>query len=114
MKITVKNAHKIDLATLSHEDLLSLTHVGAIVGATSGAHLGNSIDNKHSRNTAVEYSIVDTKGTEMVLIQPYNKEDRLVDAGQSCRIVSGGESYRILPADHLAQVVTIPAATRVE
>jgi outer membrane lipoprotein SlyB len=81
------------------------------VGAAGGQYVGSRMAQRRQTKPGVEYSILMADGTEQVIAQHVNRGDRIVPAGQTCRIVSGNDGLRVMPGEHLPRYVAQPATT---
>lgn len=88
---------------------------GATVGAVAGGGAGRQAADKLSERPGIEYSIVLDSGEELTLVQDLLENDRIVLAGDTCRlqIESDGMS-RVLPAEHLPDRIDAPKETTVQ
>jgi len=90
-----------------------VTTLIAVGGAAAGTRIGSNVDRNSPANVALEYSVINGKGQEMVIVQPYRQGDRVTQPGQSCRITQTASGARVLPAEHLPGSVNAPKTTRI-
>lgn len=95
---------------LTHDDNIGMV-VGALAGAALGSRAGSAIDARSPANHGLEYSVLDAKGQEQLIVQPYRQGDRIARAGSTCRIASGPMGQRVLPATGLPDRVHRPRTT---
>jgi outer membrane lipoprotein SlyB len=87
---------------------------GAVIGSTAGANAGNKLDARSPARRGIEYSVIKADGSESVITQPLGPNDRITQAGQTCRLVNSGGVTRVLPAEHLPGAVHAPKTTRIQ
>tara|TARA_Y100000815_G_C13314153_1_gene489739 strand:- start:150 stop:740 length:591 start_codon:yes stop_codon:yes gene_type:complete len=87
---------------------------GAVIGSTAGANAGNRMDMKSPSRRGIEYSVIKADGSESVITQPLGPNDRVTQAGQTCRLVKSGGVTRVLPAEHLPGTISSPKVTRIQ
>ncbi len=87
---------------------------GVIVGAVAGGAGGRQAADKMSERRGIEYSVILEDGEEFTLVQDWLEGDRVVQAGETCRlqIASDGKN-RVLPAEHLQETIAAPKATQI-
>jgi len=88
------------------------TVLGGMVAGLAGGAIGSSIGARIDQRPGVEYSILETGGREITFAQEILPGDRIVAAGETCRIQTdpyGGN--RILPVEGLPQQVQRPQQT---
>ena len=85
----------------------------ALAGATAGSHLGNKQDMKSPYRRGIEYSVIKSDGSELVITQPLAATDRIAPVGSTCRIVRSGSTTRVLPGEQLPNSLQAPMITRI-
>jgi outer membrane lipoprotein SlyB len=87
---------------------------GATVGAVAGGGAGRQTADKLSERPGIEYSIILDSGEELTLVQDFLENDRIVQAGDTCRLqIENDGMSRVLPAEHLPDRVDAPKETTV-
>lgn len=88
---------------------------GATVGAVAGGGAGRQAADKLSERPGIEYSIILDTGEELTLVQDILESDRIVQAGETCRLqVEANGMNRVLPAEHLPDQINAPKKTSVQ
>lgn len=88
---------------------------GATVGAVAGGGAGRQTADKLSERPGIEYSIVLDNGEELTLVQDVLENDRIVQAGETCRLqIEQDGKNRVLPAEQLPDTISAPKATTVK
>lgn len=90
-----------------------ITALTTIGGAAAGTNIGARVDRNSPANVALEYSVIDARGNEMVIVQPYRQGDRITQRGETCRITQTASGARVLPGEHLPGAVNAPKTTRI-
>lgn len=87
---------------------------GATAGAVAGGAAGRAVSDQLHTRTGIEYSIILADGTEQTHVQDFLDGDRVVHAGESCRLqISYDGKNRVLPAEQLPGAVNAPKTTRI-
>ncbi|QPH52550.1 hypothetical protein [Pontivivens ytuae] len=88
------------------------TGLGILAGVVAGGALGEQLDDARGTRTGLEYSVIDQRGQEVVLVQEFLPGDRVAQAGETCRIqVASNGRARVLPGEQLPGAVNAPAQT---
>lgn len=93
-----------------YEAQIAAAMIGS-AGAAGGQYVGSRMAQRRQTQPGVEYSLLMSDGSEQVIAQHVNRGDRIVPAGQTCRIVSGQDGLRVMPSQHLPSYVARPATT---
>ena len=65
-----------------------------------------------SERKGLEYSVILENGEEHTLVQDFLEGDRVVNAGQTCRMqIEHDGKNRILPAEQLPEQINAPTTT---
>lgn len=87
---------------------------GATAGAVAGGGAGRQAADKMSERPGLEYSVILDDGKEMTLVQDFLEGDRVVQAGETCRMqIENDGKNRVLPAEHLPDQIQAPKTTTV-
>jgi outer membrane lipoprotein SlyB len=87
---------------------------GATAGAVGGGAAGRQLSDKLHTRQGVEYSIILADGTEETHVQDFLEGDRIVKAGESCRLqIEHDGKNRVLPAEQLPDAVKAPKKTQI-
>lgn len=90
------------------------TNIGVTAGVVAGGAAGRQAADKLSERMGVEYSVILDNGEEFTLVQDMLEGDRVVQAGETCRMQTGkGGKNRILPAEQLPDSVSAPKTTEI-
>ena len=85
------------------------------VGAVAGGGAGRQAADKMSERPGIEYSIILDDGQELTLVQDLLESDRIVQAGETCRLqIESNGMNRVLPAEHLPDSISAPETTTVQ
>jgi outer membrane lipoprotein SlyB len=88
---------------------------GVTVGAVAGGAAGRQAADKMSERPGIEYAIILDSGEELTLVQDILESDRIVQAGETCRLqIESNGMNRVLPAEHLPGSIAAPKNTTVE
>ena len=91
------------------------TEAGVVAGAVAGGAGGRQAADKMSERPGIEYSIILDNGEEMTLVQDFLEGDRVVRAGDTCRLqIEHDGKNRVLPAEHLPDQIQAPKTTTVQ
>ncbi len=87
---------------------------GVVVGAVAGGAGGRQAADKLSERKGIEYSVILDNGEELTLVQDWLEGDRVVQAGETCRLqIANDGKNRVLPAEHLQETIAAPKATTI-
>jgi outer membrane lipoprotein SlyB len=87
---------------------------GVVAGAVAGGAGGRQAADKMSERKGIEYSVILEDGEELTLVQDWLEGDRVVQAGETCRLqVANDGKNRVLPAEHLPESIAAPKATTI-
>lgn len=88
---------------------------GATAGAVAGGGAGRQAADKLSERPGIEYSIILDNGEELTLVQDLLEGDRIVRAGDTCRLqIERDGKNRVLPAEQLPDRINAPKQTTVQ
>ncbi|MEG9862694.1 MAG: hypothetical protein V6Z81_09480 [Parvularculales bacterium] len=83
----------------------------AIAGALGGALVGEAIGKSRGTRKGLEYSILTDEGQEITFTQEFLEGDRIVQAGETCRLQVADNRNRVLPTEQLPESVQRPKTT---
>ncbi len=87
---------------------------GAVGGLIAGGAGGRQAADKLSERKGIEYSVILDDGEELTLVQDWLEGDRVVRAGDTCRLqIANDGKNRVLPAEHLQETIAAPKKTTV-
>jgi len=88
---------------------------GVTAGAVAGGAAGRQTADKMSERKGIEYSIILGNGEERTLVQDFLEGDRVVQAGETCRLqIANDGKNRVLPAEQLPDQINAPKTTTVQ
>ncbi len=88
------------------------TVAGAAIAGLLGGYLGNRVGMQIDQRPGLEYSILSTGGQEITFAQEIMPGDRVINAGETCRIQTDPYGLnRVLPATGFPQQVQRPQVT---
>jgi len=91
------------------------TEAGVVAGVVAGGAGGRQAADQMSERKGLEYSIILENGEEHTLVQDFLEGDRVVQAGQSCRMqIEHDGKNRVLPAEQLPEQIQAPTTTTVQ
>jgi len=88
------------------------TVLGSLATSIVGGMIGDRVGGQMDQRPGLEYSILSTGGREITLAQNSIPGDRIINAGETCRIQTDPYgNNRILPADGFPQRIQPPQTT---
>ncbi len=90
------------------------TVAGGTAGLVGGGAAGRQISDKLHTRKGIEYSIIMADGSEQTHVQDFLEGDRIVQAGETCRLqIAHDGMNRVLPAEHLQDQISAPKTTKI-
>ncbi|MEG9861629.1 MAG: hypothetical protein V6Z81_03895 [Parvularculales bacterium] len=83
----------------------------AIAGVLGGALVGEAVGKARGTRKGLEYSILTDNGQEITFTQEFLEGDRIVQAGETCRLQVADNRNRVLPSEQLPETVQRPKTT---
>jgi len=88
------------------------TVLGGLAAGIAGGLVGDRIGAQVDQRPGLEYSILNAKGQELTFAQEILPGDRVVNAGETCRIqIDPRGNNRVLPVEGLPQQIQRPQTT---
>lgn len=88
------------------------TVLGGLAAGVLGGLVGDRVGAQMDQRPGLEYSILSTGGREMTFAQEIMAGDRLINAGETCRIQTDPYgNNRVLPVDGFPQRIQQPQTT---
>lgn len=90
------------------------TVLGGLAAGIVGGIIGNQIGSEIDQRPGLEYSIIDAGGREITFAQEIAPGDRMINAGETCRIQTDPYgNNRVLPIDGFPERIARPQTTNV-
>lgn len=88
------------------------TVLGGLAGGIIGGFIGDRVGTQVDRRPGLEYAILSTGGREMTFAQEIMPGDRVINAGETCRIQTDPYgNNRVLPINGFPQQIQPPQTT---